>query len=141
MRDADPDAEDADAPQELDWQGVKKRERQKRQATKRFVLEYSDGSTAIFEYGMVENISAIARKYTRRKPTRSGQEPEFEMDEDDEWAFGAELIQEAVVSAPDGFKATEREIREGFTKPVLDDFVDAITNFSQIDEETYIKFR
>ena len=131
-----PPAED----ETLSWDDVKQRERAKRQATKYLILEYADGQ-AVFEYQMVENVSQIARKHTTQKTTRSGSEPKIDMSEDQEWAFAAELFGEAIVDAPDGFKATERELREGLTKPVVDDMVDAITDFASMDEETYIKFR
>jgi hypothetical protein len=138
--------DDADTAQstesaEATWEQVKQREQRKRQATKEIVLEYPDGLTARFEFQMVEDVGAIADRHTSKKPTRSGQDPEYEMDEDDEWAFAAELFQEAIVAAPEGFKPTEQELRTGLTKPVVDDMVESITNFSTIDEETYIKFR
>ncbi|WP_254766064.1 hypothetical protein [Salinilacihabitans rarus] len=123
------------------WDEVKRRENRKRQATKTFVLEYPDGFEAVFEYRMVEDIGAIAREHTTRTPTRSGQDPEVRMTEDQEWAFAADLFQEAIVSAPEGFSPTERELREGLTKPVVDEMVEAIRDFATLDEETRIKFR
>ena len=128
-------------PTTLDWSEVKRRENDKRQTTKTFVLEYPDGSEAVFEYQMVEGIGQIAEKHTTRRPTRSGQDPQVEMTEDDEWAFAAELFREAIVSAPEGFSPTEREIRDGLTKPVVDDMAESIRDFSQMDDETRIKFR
>lgn len=140
MSDTDTEGDDTEA-QTLDWSGVKERENDKRQATKTFHLEYPDGGVAIFEYQMVENVSQLVREHSTEKPTRSGQDPKVEMDEDQEWEFAAALFQEAIVSAPDGFKPTEREIRAGLTKPVVDEMTEAIVNFSTMDEETFIKFR
>lgn len=137
---------DSKSPSDTDeptatWEEVKRRENEKRQTTKKFVLEYGDDIEAIFEFQMVENIGSIARKHTTKTQSRSGQEPEIRMTEDQEWAFAAELFQEAIVSAPEGFKPTEREIREGLTKPVVDEMVEAIKDFATLDEETRIKFR
>lgn len=137
-------SEDADTDSEVQtatWADVKERENAKRRATKELVLEYPDGFEAVFEFGLVENISEIADNHTRTRPTRSGQEPQREMAPDDEWAFAAELFGEAIVDAPDGFKPTEREIREGLTKDVVDEMVECIVNFSTISEREYIKFR
>jgi len=139
--DVDVDADQDDEPEMLDWSGVKTRENAKRQATKTFTLEYPDGTQAVFEYQMVEDVGALSREHMTRKPTRTGEAPELEMSEDAEWAFAADLLREAIVSAPDGFKPTERELRQGLTKPVLDEIVEAVTNFSTMDSETFIRFR
>ncbi|MCU4743456.1 hypothetical protein [Natronoglomus mannanivorans] len=133
--------DDVDEQQTATWADVKEQENKKRQATKSFVLEYPNGLEAVFEYEMVENLGEIARRHTSERPTRTGQEPQRDMTEDDEWAFAADLFREAIVGAPDGFKPTEKEIREGLTKPVVDEMIEAISNFSTMDEETFIKFR
>ena len=125
----------------LSWDEVKQRENAKRQATKFLKLKYPGGGVAVFEYQMLEDFGQIARKHMTERPTRSGAEPRREMTDDQEWAFAAEVLGEALVDAPDGFRATEREIREGLTKPVVDEMVEAIADFSQMDEETFIKFR
>jgi len=137
-----PDADGQEADEgEATWEEVKRLENQKRQTTKEFVLEYPSGTVARFEYEMVESIDTIAEKYVVNKPTRSGSEPATTLPRENIWPFAAELFQEAIVSAPDGFKPTEQEIREGLTKEVVDEMVEAISEFSRMDEETFIKFR
>lgn len=130
-----------DGNKTLAWSEVKERENAKREATKELVLEYDDGTEAIFEYQMVEDVGALFDEHSTTRPTRTGQEPQREMSDDDEWAFAADLFSEAIVSAPEGFKPTVRELREGLTLPVREEMVDAIVNFSTMSECEYLRFR
>lgn len=130
---------DADSGGELDFSELKRREQQKRQATKEFVLEYDDGARAVFEYQMVEDIGEIADNHTARHPTRSGQPDEEEIE--DKYAFARDVLKAGIVDAPDGFQISKRTLRQDITDELMDDLVEAIAEFSSMDEVTTRKFR
>jgi hypothetical protein len=128
-----------DASEELDFAALKQREQQKRQTTKEFAVEYDDGLRAVFEYQMIDGIDEIAGEHTRRKPTRSGQEDEYEVT--DKYGFARDILKAGLVDAPEGFEITKRTLEEDLTDELVDDLVDAITEFSSMDEVTVRKFR
>lgn len=131
--------EDADGGQILDFEGLKQREERKRQATKEFIVEYEDGAQAVFEYQMVDGVDEIIKEHTVRRPTRSGQEDEREVE--NEYALARDVFAEGIVDAPAGFKITQRALREDITDELMDDLFEAIVNFSTADEVTVRKFR
>jgi hypothetical protein len=131
--------DDDAADGELDFGALKQREQQKRQATKEFVIEYDDGARAVFEYQMIDGVDEIADRHTRRKPTRSGQSEDVEVE--DKYAFARDVLKEGIVSAPDGFEISRRTLAEDLTDELVDDLVDAIVEFSSMDEVTVRKFR
>jgi len=140
MTDADSGAGDVgDSVQEADFAALKEREQQKRQAMKEFVVEYDDGLRAVFEYQMVDNLQEIAEEHTIRKPTRSGQEDEYEVE--DRYGFARDVFKAGLVDAPDGFEITKQTLREDITDELMNDLVDAIRDFSTMDEVTVRKFR
>jgi hypothetical protein len=128
-----------DEVQELDFAALREREQAKREATKEFVVEYDDGAVARWKYRMVEDIEAIADEHTRRKPTRSGQEDDVEVT--DKYAFSRDVLKAGLVDAPDGFEVTKRALQEDITDELMNDLVDAITEFSTMDEVTRRQFR
>jgi len=142
---ADADADPAsagdqdDEPRELDFSELKQREQAKREATKEFVVEYDDGAVARWEYRMIEGKEELADEHTRRKPTRSGQEDDFEVT--DKYAFARDVLDKGLVDAPDGFEVTKRALQEDITDELMDDLVDAIMEFSSMDGVTRRQFR
>jgi len=124
---------------EISFGELKQREQQKRQATKKYIVEYDDGARAVFEYQMVDGLSDIADEHTVRKPTRSGQEDEREID--DRYAFARDVMKEGIVDAPDGFEISRRALQEDITDELMDELVEAIAEFSQMGEVTTRKFR
>jgi len=126
-------------PRELDFAELKQREQAKRQTTKEFVVEYDDGAQAVFEYQMVEGLEEIADQHTRRKPTRNGQEDDYEVT--DKYAFARDVLKKGLVDGPDGFEITKRALQEDITDELMDELVDAITEFSSMDEVTLRQFR
>lgn len=125
--------------EELDFAAVREREQRKREVTKKFVVEYDDGARAVWKYRMVDNLSDIADQHTRRKPTRSGQDDEFEIT--DRYAFARDVLTEGLVDAPDGFEITKRCLQEDITDELMDDLVESIRDFSTMDEVTVRQFR
>jgi hypothetical protein len=136
---ADRGQEDGDGAQMLDFEGLKQREERKRQATKEFIVEYEDGAQAVFEYQMVDGVDTIIRDHMVRKPTRTGQDPEQEID--NEYALARDVFKEGLVDAPDGFELSERALREVITDELMDELYERIINFSSADEVTVRKFR
>lgn len=138
--DAGDDVDDQDdGGRELDFSELKQREQEKRQATKEFVVEYDDGAVARFEFQMIDGKEEIAEKHTRRKPTRKGKEDDFEVT--DKYAFARDVLNKGLVDAPDGFEISKRALREDITDELMDDLVDAIMEFSSMDEVTRRQFR
>jgi len=124
---------------ELDFSELKRREQQKRQTTKTYILEYEDGARAVFEYQMVDNLSAIADEHTVTRRTRSGQDDEREID--DRYAFARDVLKASLVDAPDGFELSRRALESDITDELMDDLVEAIAEFSSMDEVTRRQFR
>jgi len=130
---------DDETAETLDFEELKEREQRKREATKEFVLEYGDGARAVFEYQMIDGVDEIIKEHTVRRPTRSGQEDEREVE--NEYALARDVFAEGIVDAPAGFKITQRALREDITDELMDDLFEAIVNFSRAEEITVRKFR
>lgn len=128
-----------DEPQELDFAALKAREREKREATKQFIVEWDDGARAVWEYRMVDGLRGIIEDHLVERPTRTGQEPKREID--NEYALTRDVFKAGLVDAPDGFEISERALREDITDELMDDLFDAIKDFSSMDEVTVRKFR
>lgn len=117
-----------------------------RSQTKRreYELPDPDGDGVLelwFEYRMLSEAEReeMANKSTSFTPTRSGQDDEMDINAAEGRLYA---IKTAVVDTNiEGFKATDRGVKQATTPDIREDLGDAIADFSEMPEREKRKFR
>lgn len=141
--DVDASAGDEDKSVVLDAEAVAQLARDEKRATKTLRFETPEGN-ADYEYGMVREatLAALSDEHFATPEVRGrGQADELNVDEDDFERFRAAVIKAGLVAGPDGTKMTVQWIRKNIPDQWQGDLFDAITDFSTMDDEEFVKFR
>lgn len=112
--------------------------------TREYELPNPDGDDPLviwFEYRMLSEAEReeMANKTASFSPTRTGQDDDVDMDIS---AGRLYAMKTAITDTNiEGFKATDRGIKEATTADIREDLGDAISDFSNMPEEERLKFR
>ena len=128
---------------ELDADAVAQLAQAERRAKKTISFE-TDAGVARYVYQMMREsrLAELSDEHFDTPEVQGRRKAEaLDIDADDFERFRADVICEGVVEAPEGTKLSQQYVRNSIPDEWQSELFEAITEFSTMDEETFLTFR
>ena len=128
---------------ELDADAVAQLAQGERRAKKSITFE-TDAGVASYVYQMIREsrLAELSDEHFDSPEVQGRRKAEaLGIDADDFERFRADVICEGVVEAPEGTKLSQQYVRNSIPDEWQSELFEAITEFSTMDEETFLTFR